>query len=165
MITIQEIESNGYEIRLDGIYSHKSKKYIKGSLNNRGYITTGLYINSKSYWVSLHSVIAMKFIPNPENKKTVNHINGIKNDNRIENLEWNTYSENHLHAFRTGLKKTSELQKNLMIELRSKLVLDTLTGIFYNSCKDAAIAKGIKYFTLAGKLNGNNPNNTSLIYC
>jgi hypothetical protein len=51
----------------------------------------------------LHRYLAEKYIPNPENKPCVNHINGNKSDNRIENLEWATYYENNKHAKATGL--------------------------------------------------------------
>lgn len=57
-------------------------------------------ISSTKYF---HRVVAEAFIPNPENKKEVNHINGIKTDNQLSNLEWVTRSENTIHAYATGL--------------------------------------------------------------
>ena len=82
-------------------------KIITQQLNWKGYCVATLSKNSKTFRTNVHIFIAKTFIDNPENKKTVNHKNGIKTDNYIENLEWNTHSENHKHAFKTGLRNAS----------------------------------------------------------
>lgn len=89
-----------------------------------GYETVKICINGKVKRYSLHRLVAEAFIPNSENKKQVNHINGIKNDNRVENLEWCTQSENQLHAVRNGLQRTKpilqyDLQGNFIKEWES----------------------------------------------
>ena len=68
-----------------------------------GYLMTFLGKCGKMYPYRTGRLIAQTFVPNPHNKPEVNHINGIKSDNRIENLEWVTASENSIHAHRIGL--------------------------------------------------------------
>lgn len=70
---------------------------LKGHIDKDGYIKYTLYKNGKPNNVFAHRLVAEAFIDNPENKKQVNHKNGIKSDNRVENLEWNTASENIQH--------------------------------------------------------------------
>ena len=82
-----------------------SDKKDKGK--NQGYLSLALYKHNKGKNVYVHRLVAEAFIPNHEGKETVNHKNGDKHDNRAENLEWNTYSENNMHAYTTGLNDSS----------------------------------------------------------
>lgn len=126
-------------------------RILNGSKYSTGYIYFKLN-NNKRY--TQHRLIAEYFIPNPENKSQVNHINAIKDDNRIENLEWVTPKENYKHADNLGLMdKLRIISSNNSIKMFSKSVLDTYTGIFYNSLKEACYCLNIKYTSEVGRIN------------
>lgn len=79
------------------------RKILVQSLNNRGYPFVVFSIHCHNYSRTVHRLVATAFIPKPVGKDIINHINGVKTDNRIENLEWCTYKENAQHARSTGL--------------------------------------------------------------
>jgi len=86
------------------VYSCRKGKYMKNQLDKDGYCVINLRGKDGSVkGVKIHRLVASHFIPNPENKETVNHKNGIKTDNSIDNLEWCSIAENIRHAKITGL--------------------------------------------------------------
>lgn len=130
---MREIYSKYYIDELGNIYSVKSGNFIKMKLykSSHGYICVRLMIDKKPKIKYIHRLLAENYIENKQNKPCVNHINGIKTDNRLINLEWVTYSENNKHAFDNNLKKPS------VIKSRFKSVIVTsldgfIIGVFEN---------------------------------
>lgn len=91
-------------------------------INRRGYSHVSLY-TTKLRIRRVNRLVALTFIPNPENKSQVNHINGVKSDDRVINLEWATDKENKAHAFATGLKRGRRGEESNFSKLKSEDVL------------------------------------------
>lgn len=149
-----------YEVSCRGnIRNKKTLKVLSNKSNS--YVVVNLTKNGISKNYNAHRIVAEAFIDNPLSKKQVNHINGIKNDNRIENLEWCTPSENVNHSWRIGTSKITEKNK-IEAKKRGELnrgnmfatmpVLDKLSGIVYQSRKELAekmnISTGVVYYRI-----------------
>lgn len=106
----KDIEGFGGLYQVSNFGRVKSLKFgkervLKCGVDVGGYHRVNLYKNGKMYDKHIHRLVAETFVDNPNNLECVNHINGIKTDNRVGNLEWCTCKENIVHAVKTGLKK------------------------------------------------------------
>ena len=96
--------NENYLVNKNGeVYSLRLNRKLIPKRNHDGYLRIQVWGKGAVNFVAVHRLIAETFLPNPDNKPFVNHINGIKDDNRVENLEWCTQVENIAHAWRTGL--------------------------------------------------------------
>lgn len=109
----------------NGVGKHfKSRKKAKKE-NNRGYVMTSLFKDGSEKTLLIHRLVALAFIPNPNNLPEVNHKDGNKRNNCVDNLEWMTSKENQNHARRSGLSNqhgqysvNSKLKDHEAIEIR-----------------------------------------------
>jgi hypothetical protein len=170
------------------IRNQKPGHLLKVGLLRNGYIRICLRDdNGIPTYYSLHRIVAQVFIPNPENKKEINHINGIKSDNRLENLEWCTRSENMIHAVKTGLhtskgppkgtlpwctgKNLSEEHKLNIAKVKlgksttkAKKIIDTNSNIIYANVNDACLVVNLRPGALYARLTNKVKNDTNMRY-
>lgn len=103
---IKGIDTDDYSVSDDGRVRSGRRGYSRLLVlqqSRKGYLCVTLRVRGRSRRFFAHRLVAAAFIPNPERKPHVNHLNGVKYDNRAENLEWCTASENQRHAHRNGL--------------------------------------------------------------
>jgi len=99
-----------YLVSINGeIKSIARNKILTPKNNWDGYKRIQLYRKNKCIFVSIHRLVAEAFLGTPQEGMVVNHINGIKGDNRLINLEWVTQKDNIRHAHETGLSKTKKI--------------------------------------------------------
>lgn len=141
---IVEVEAGSFIVYENGdIYNNKTKNKLKHVENGGGYLKVGLYcLNNKHKLYYVHRLLAMAFIPNPENKLFINHIDGNTKNNNLSNLEWCTKSENGLHAYKLGLNKPSPScgEKNGNSVLNNNIAMK-IKELFKNGKKQCEIAK------------------------
>lgn len=105
--------NTGYIIDTSGnIFSLKSDRIIHPWKNNGGYLYFSIFVDGKNQNIAVHRAVAEMFIPNPENKPQVNHIDGNKMNNNVSNLQWVTQSENNYHAYATHLHPPLSAEKS-----------------------------------------------------
>ena len=113
-------------------YKYGKERILKRSLLGNGYLAVHICTNGKPKLATIHKLVANAFIENPDNKPQVNHKDGNKTNNHIDNLEWVTAKENQQHAWQIGLFEGKRLAN---IKRQSKPVVDIVTGTRYDSLK------------------------------
>lgn len=103
-----------------GRIQFKPERILKPGLASNGYFTVAICKNRAQTSTCLHTIIAKSFIPNPNNFRCVNHIDGNKTNNAIENLEWCTHKRNSQHAYEIGIRKPfRKVTSDQVIQIRA----------------------------------------------
>lgn len=140
---LYEVSTDGRIRSLDRYVNYKGRKdkfrlvagqMKKGTLNNHGYLKVTLFKDGKGKTREIQRIVAETFIENPQNKKTVNHIDGVKTNNHLSNLEWATQSEQIVHSVNVlgkGIKAVNQydLSGNYIATYRSIAEASRATGI------------------------------------
>jgi len=139
-----------------GYGKHKGKFLTQG-LTTRGYPMVVLCNNKDRKPCRVHRLVASAFLPNHNNKSQINHIDGVKTNNNLSNLEWNTPKENMAHAYNVGLKRS----------LCKPIIQLSKSGEFisrFNSAREASIASGVDYKNISKCLTGHTKTSGGFIW-
>ena len=130
---------------------HIEEKELKFLHDKDGYLKTAFRVDGKRYYRRVHRIVAMAFIPNPENKPVINHKNGIKDDNRVENLEWATVSENTQHGFDVLGRKGNNGGMNKPCASIDPITMKIVKE--YNSIQEASDDMGVHIASVSQAIN------------
>lgn len=152
-------EHPNYSVNEHGeILNNNTKRLLKTTRFSNGYEYVTLCDENGHHKKLVHRLVADAFIDNPNNYDVINHINGVKSDNRVGNLEWCTQSENMKHAYRLGLQKPIAAQIEYSLsrsaEQRKRPVRNVETGKCYSSIVECAMAEGITHSAVSMHLAG-----------
>ena len=125
--------------------SKRNQMIRSTSITKDGYVKVRLMRNGKDRTSRIHRLVAEAFIPNPENKKTVNHIDGVKTNNNVVNLEWANRSEQMHHAYELGLKTAMIGSTNTQAKLTDEQVREIRKTYVRQSKEFGTVALGKKY--------------------
>ena len=145
-----------YEVTKCGkVFSKRSNKELTGCVDLAGYRKIAPRINGTRYQTTAHRLVALKYIPNPNNLPQVNHKDGDKLNNHVSNLEWCTPKHNIRHAHRVGLSNNDHLKKKVkQIDLDTGEVIAT-----YPSYREASKATGITETDISAVCRNYKPKN------
>lgn len=124
--------SKGLLVKRGGGHFKMKERILKPSSDKDGYLYVSLFNANGRKVLKVHRLVAFAFIPLVAGKDHVNHKNGVKTDNRVENLEWCNVQENHDHAVQNGLSTDNANKKVEQYDMNGKLLAT------YGSCLEAA---------------------------
>lgn len=130
--------------RSDGKPLTRKGVFLSQRPDRDGYMRVTVSKRGKYRGFGVHRLVALAWLPNPENKETVNHLDGNKSNNHVDNLEWATHVEQKIHALETGL---SSMDRLLASTERRSIPVE-FNGKVYSSLREASRAEGLHRNTI-----------------